>query len=114
MRRALSLNPEIPLFRAAFSRFLIERGRFEEGLAEADAVLRRDPAFVWALYNRALALEALGRLEEAMRAYERVRALPSAPEAARQDAERKLHELRARGAPEHPAARLCMPGLAGC
>ena len=114
LRRALSFNPEVPLFRSALSRFLIERGRFEEGLAAADAVLRRDPEFVWALYNRALALEALGRLEEAAAGYERVRGLPSAPEAARQDAERKVQGLRARIAPGGPAARPCIPGLAGC
>jgi tetratricopeptide (TPR) repeat protein len=113
-RRALALNPETPLFRSAWSRFLIERGRLEEGLAEADAALRGDPNFVWALFNRALALEALGRIDEAAEGYGRVSALASAPEAARQDAERRLHGLRSHAAPEGAPARSCMPGLAGC
>jgi Tfp pilus assembly protein PilF len=113
-RHALSLRPEDPQVHSSLSRLAIARGRYAEGLAAAEAALARDPEFVWAQYNRALALQALGRLEEAAAGYERVLALPSAPEEAKQDVIRRLRDLRAQAGSEHHPARMCVPGLAGC
>ena len=101
--QALALRPHDVELRSRLSRLLIERGRYSEGLAVADAALARDPDFVLAAYNRALALQALGRVEEAVVGYERVLAIPGAPEEAKQDVQKKLNSLRT-----------CPPGSARC
>ncbi len=54
---------------------MIELGRFDEAVAAADEALKRDPAFIWAHFNRAWALERMGRLAEAVAGYRRVLAL---------------------------------------
>ena len=113
-RQALSLRPEDPQVHSSLSRLAIERGRYAEGLAEAESALAGDPQYVMAQYNRALALQAMGRLEEAAAGYERVLALPSAPEEAKRDVIRKLRDLRAPAGSEPHPARMCIPGLAAC
>jgi tetratricopeptide (TPR) repeat protein len=110
--RALALRPDVPLFGAVFGRFLLEQGRYEEGLAVLEGVLRDHPAHIMALFNRALILEALGHREEAARAYQQVLAVPSAPEAAKREAIRKLGALRGKAPSINPA--MCLPGIVGC
>jgi tetratricopeptide (TPR) repeat protein len=118
-RQALRLNPDHPLIHNSLSRYLIERGRFGEGLAEAERALHTDPSFVWAQFHRALALEGLGRVEEAAAGYERLLGQESVGEAARAGARQRLQALRARaggGRADEPerTGRTCVPGLGVC
>jgi Flp pilus assembly protein TadD len=107
-REGLALTPEDPDLRSMLSRLLLEQGRYGEALAEAEVALKQSPDVLPAFYTRTLALEALGRMDEAAAGYERVLALASAPPEARQDAGRRLRALREK------ASHQCQPGLAGC
>jgi tetratricopeptide (TPR) repeat protein len=69
-RRAIALHPHAAAYNS-LSRLLLEVGRAEEALSAADESLRRDPTLVWAHFNRAWALEKLGRFTEAARNYEK-------------------------------------------
>ena len=102
-RKAIALSPQVTLFQSVYSRFLIERGRYSEGLAVADQVLQHHPEVVLAVFNRGLALQALSRFDEAAEAYERVLTMPDAPDAAKQDAREKLDYVRG-----------CLVAFAGC
>jgi hypothetical protein len=113
-RRALVLNADVSLFRSTYSRFLLEQGRYEEGLAESESVLQREPDFLLAVFNRALALEALGRFEEARRGFEQVLILPDLPRGAKEDAERRLEVIRSHLRNRRAATMSCMPSVAGC
>lgn len=64
-----------------FARY--KAGDLEESLAIFEALCAEDPAFVWGWMNRALALERLGRREEADAAIARALALDPAHGAAR-------------------------------
>ena len=100
-RSAVALNPSAPEIHSSLSRLYIERRRYAEALAEAQAALQRDPDFLLALGNRAWALEGLGRYEEAAEGYERV--LARNPNFA--DLKERLAGLRARQATRDPRAR---------
>jgi len=113
-KRAVELQPDDPQIHSTVSRFLLERGRYAEGLEAADTALALKPGFVPALFNRALALEALGRLPEALGGFERVMRETEAPPAARQDAERRMDEIRARLTPKQTPTRTCIPGAGLC
>jgi tetratricopeptide (TPR) repeat protein len=113
-RTALSLAPDDPQIHSSLSRLALEQGKLEEGLASADTALEKDPAFIMARYNRALALQALGRHEDAIVAYQRVLALQGVPQEAKEDVEAKLKYLRSHSETSHASARRCLPGLAGC
>ena len=94
-RTDLTLAPDDMLVRLRLSRLLLQLGRYEEGLAEANAGLARDPEYASGHYNRGWALQGLGRLEEARAAFEHVLAMPGAPEIAKTEAQRRLLELPA-------------------
>jgi len=94
--QAVALSPDDPQIHSSLSRLAIERGRYEEGLAEADRALAKAPGLIMAAYNRALALQGLGRLAEAAATYERVLLSPSVPEEIKQDVTRKLQSLPSR------------------
>jgi Flp pilus assembly protein TadD len=118
-RQALVSNPEDPQIHSSLSRLMIQFGRFGEGLAEAERALHTDPSFVWAQFNRGLALEGLGRVEEAAAAYERLLGQESVGEAARVGARQRLQALRVRaggGRTDEPerTGRTCVPGLGVC
>jgi Flp pilus assembly protein TadD len=113
-REVLTFTPHDPEARSRLSRLLLERGQWNDGLAQADEALRHHPDHVLALFNRALALEALGRSAEAMSAYERVIAIPSAPDAAKQDARHKMDNLRRNAEPKSDETRPCPSGLTPC
>ena len=110
----MTLRPEDLEIRSSLSRLLIERGRYEEGLAIAEATLARDPEFVKAAYNRALALQALGRRDEALLGYERVMAMAAAPEEAKRDVAGKIREFSRSPASKEPTGQSCANGLVGC
>jgi Flp pilus assembly protein TadD len=111
-RQAVALSPDDPKLHSGLSRLFIEHGRYVDGLAAAETALVKDPKFVHAAYNRALALQMLGRVNEAVTAYEGVLAMPAAPEEAKLDVARKLEDLR-RQTPL-PIDRNCLPGMLGC
>jgi Flp pilus assembly protein TadD len=113
-REALALAPNDPQTHSSLSRLFIERGRYQEGLEAAESALKRDPEFVMAVYNRALALQVMGRIPDSVAAYERLLLMPNAPEEAKRDATQKLGILRAQSRTDHPRARICMPGVVGC
>jgi Flp pilus assembly protein TadD len=118
-RQVLVRNPEDPQIHSSLSRLMIERGRFGEGLVEAERALHTDPSFVWAQFNRALALEGLERVEEAAAAYERLLGQEAAGEDARTGARQRLQALHARAggrSQEKPerGGRTCVPGLGVC
>ncbi|MBI4524820.1 MAG: tetratricopeptide repeat protein, partial [Deltaproteobacteria bacterium] len=75
LRRAVSLNSQAADVYSSLSRLLIEMSRFEEAVSAAEEALRRDPEFLWAHFNRAWALEKLGRFPEAAAGYETVLSL---------------------------------------
>jgi tetratricopeptide (TPR) repeat protein len=77
LQRALSLNREDPDIYSSLSRLLLEQKRFAEALRAAEAAIKRRPGFVWAHFNRAWALEGLGRFQEAASGYEHVLVLDS-------------------------------------
>jgi Flp pilus assembly protein TadD len=103
-RQALRLNPDHPRIHSNLSRFLIQRGRFVEGLAEAERALQTAPSLAWAQFNRALALEGLGRVEEAAAGYERLLGQESVGENLRTDARQRLQALRERRRGAHGRA----------
>jgi spermidine synthase len=70
-RQAIDLAPYDASIHNSLSRLLIELGRPEEAVAAADESLRHDPTHLWAHFNRAWALEKLGRFDEASRSYEK-------------------------------------------
>jgi tetratricopeptide (TPR) repeat protein len=115
-RYGLAMNPNDSHLHSSLSRLLIEKGRFAEALGFAEAALSKDPKFVLAAYNRALALQMLGRVNEAIAAYEHVLAMPDAPEQAKLDVSRKLATLRGQAQPPvgAPVSRQCQPGMLGC
>jgi tetratricopeptide (TPR) repeat protein len=79
MRWALALTPDSPHVHSSLSFVLNEQGRHAEALEAAEAALQRNPKHVWAWFNKAEALEGMGRRNEAAAAYERVLALPAGP-----------------------------------
>jgi superkiller protein 3 len=113
-RQALALNPDDPQVGSTYSRFLIERGLYEEGLSQAQMILQRHPDFVLAVYNRALALQSLGRVREAIEGYERVLALPNSPDEAKADVMRKLQTLRLQLGSGSSSVPPCPLGLTAC
>lgn len=92
--QALALNPVDPQIHNSLSRLAIERGRYEDAIAATDKALAEAPEFALALYNRAVALERLGRMEEATSTYERVLMSPSATEEFKHDVTQRLNALR--------------------
>ncbi len=72
---------------------LWKQGRYEEALAAANEAIRLKPNFVEARFNRARALESLGRFDDAIAEFERVLKLKPWP-----DAEKELTKLRLRHA----------------
>jgi tetratricopeptide (TPR) repeat protein len=92
-RTNLKLAPDDMLVRLRLSRLLVQQGRHEEGLKEAEAAIARDPEYASAHYHRGWALQGLGRLDEARAAYDHVLAMPNAPEVAKTEAVRRLLEL---------------------
>jgi tetratricopeptide (TPR) repeat protein len=114
LRQAIAIAPASPYGYGGLSLILNEQARFAEALQAADAALSRDPTYVRARYNRAEALEGLGRLEEAVRAYEHVLALgPTASDRrVYEEAEERLERLRGLSHGRSPS--LCPPGLVGC
>lgn len=72
LRQALTFNDQSPDTYNALSRLFIETGRYGEALVMAENALQHDPELIWALFNRAWALEQLGRFREAARGYEEV------------------------------------------
>ena len=94
--KSLELNSEEPETYNTLSRLMIEVGRYNEAVSWAEKAIRRKPDFLWSHFNRAWALEKLGRLQEAKAGYERVQALdPGLGEAAARLAH--LRSLMARG-----------------
>jgi adenylate cyclase len=83
LRRAIELNPSLPVARSLLGQFLGIAGRTEEGLRELDTAIRlspRDPQ-LWTFHaGRQVVLFVAGRYEEARAASER--ALEIDPEAA--------------------------------
>jgi tetratricopeptide (TPR) repeat protein len=114
LRQAVSITPGSPHVHNGLSLILNERGRFAEALAAADAALERDPAHLWARYNRAMALEGLGRLQDAAVAYGQVLALTPALDDRRayEEAQGRLKHLRS--LPRRNRSGLCPPGFVGC
>ena len=64
-RRAFELEPSAAIA-TTLSCILIDMGQFYEALAVLDRGLRRQPRCIEALFNRGIALEGLGRIEEAV------------------------------------------------
>ena len=54
---------------------LLDSRRFDAALAACDAVINAEPGFAEAHYHRGVALQALGRLAEAIASYDRALAL---------------------------------------
>jgi adenylate cyclase len=75
LRRAVELNPSLPVARSLLGQFLGISGQTEEGLREIDkaiALSPKDPQ-MWSFYGgKALVLGVAGRLEESIAASERV------------------------------------------
>jgi tetratricopeptide (TPR) repeat protein len=69
-RKALSVAPEYPDLRIRLAAALREAGRLEEGLAEAERVLKNRPGEVPALIQKGILLYLLGKTENARRAWE--------------------------------------------
>jgi tetratricopeptide (TPR) repeat protein len=116
-QHSLALRDE-PEVRTTYSRFLIEQGRFSEGLMEAELVMRVNPDLVTALYNRALALDGLKRHSEAIAAYQGVLSHQMPPHA-KEEVERRLETLLSLrpgvtglASPTVPGNGTCAPGLA--
>jgi Flp pilus assembly protein TadD len=112
-REAMGQLPGEPEIRIRLSTLLIQQGRFEEGLQVAEEVLQQRPDIFAAVFNRAQALEGLGRLQEASAAYEHLAAWPGVSLEAQQLMQGQVQKLRTRlngGTSTAP----CLPGLAGC
>ena len=75
LQAAVAPGPLLPHAHAQLALALLLAGRPAEALDCADAALQKDAACVPALWHRALALEALGRTDEAQAAVQRVLAL---------------------------------------
>jgi spermidine synthase len=70
-RQAIALSPDDAYHAySSLSRLLIEVGRMEEAVSAAEESIRHDPTYLWAHFNRAWALENLGRFHEAAAGYE--------------------------------------------
>jgi tetratricopeptide (TPR) repeat protein len=80
LAEAIRLNPNSTEYLDFLADIHREQGRHEEALAIAERGLALNPQHVGCLYNRALALERLDRLEEARQAYGM--ALGQSPESA--------------------------------
>jgi tetratricopeptide (TPR) repeat protein len=78
LAEALRLNPGFTEYHDFLADIRREQGRFDEGLAAAERGLALDPNHVNCLFNRAMLLEKLGRLDEAREAFEAT--LARAPE----------------------------------
>lgn len=72
LQSAVAAGPLLPNARAQLALALLLSGRAADALAVADAALLQDARCVSALWHRALALEALGRAEEASAAVDGV------------------------------------------
>ena len=86
--RAAELKPEDPRPWLNLGALTMQTGDIEGAVAMYDEALKRDPYYVNAHFNRAVALERLGRTKEAMEGYERIRELDPAFEPARINLER--------------------------
>lgn len=71
-----------------------ELGRFEEAMADFDALLAEDPSYGPALLNRAMAAQESAKYTQALADLEAYLALPSGDEAYRRLAERTAALLR--------------------
>lgn len=70
--------------RAFLANVHYDHGRYDKAVAELDRVLSMDPARTNDYYHRALSLEALGRVDEARRDYEKFLATTHLPPGSRQ------------------------------
>lgn len=68
-RLEAGLGRDHPAARLGRGRVLFHEGKFEEALAELTAARKADPEAAWAWWWEAVALERLGRMEEAERGY---------------------------------------------
>jgi tetratricopeptide (TPR) repeat protein len=80
-RQAIALNPGKAEYHSFLSRLLIENGKDAEGLTEARLAVQADPQYLLGYYNEALALEGMGRAQEALASYDRLLALRPPQEA---------------------------------
>jgi TolA-binding protein len=79
-RRALALDPGNPDVRTDYATALHQTGHDLEALAQLETVLAKRPAFVPALYNRAVVLVAIGRRTDAATAFQKfINAAPNDP-----------------------------------
>src|SRR5215472_8553526 len=76
--RAIATNPKLAAAQLGLAHLLALSGRHAEALERCDEALRLDPSSAIAHTNRALSLEALGRLEEAWKEIEWRYAIPTA------------------------------------
>ncbi len=79
-KRALALDPGNPDVRTDYATALHQTGHDLEALAQLETVLAKRPAFVPALYNRAVVLVAIGRRTDAAAAFQKfINAAPNDP-----------------------------------
>ncbi len=111
LRHSLAIQDKQPEVQSLLSRLLVERGRYAEGLAEAEEVIKAHPQFLLAHYNRALALEGLGRFAEAAASYEHLLTLDLPSDARHEVTERlvaaQLHSIPRSLIPCPPGAPAC-------
>ncbi len=71
-RKALALHPDSPAAMFAFGNACMMQGDYQAALGKFELVLNQNPDRTDALFNAGLALENLGRPDEACRLYERL------------------------------------------
>ncbi|HYL80016.1 MAG TPA: tetratricopeptide repeat protein, partial [Candidatus Acidoferrum sp.] len=91
-RQALSLNDEDPRAYTGLGYLYLKEQRFQEALTAAETALKRNEEHLEAHYVRARALQALGQLDQAAEAFQRILAVDPAREGIR----REVDELRPR------------------
>lgn len=94
-KEAQAISPARPEPYGNLSLIRSVQGRYSDALELAEVALQRNRDYVPALYARALALEGLGRTEEAVAGYQQV---------VRQDPGHTLAAERLRGLPTHDTA----------
>lgn len=77
-----------------------EMGQVEEALADFDALLAEDPEYAAAMFNRALALQAMGRYSEALSSLEMYLKMPALNDSYRRHATRLVQTLQDLLAPQ--------------
>jgi len=79
-KRALALDPGNPDVRTDYATALHQTGHDLDALAQLETVLAKRPAFVPALYSRAVVLVAIGRRTDAAAAFQKfINAAPNDP-----------------------------------